>query len=98
MGHVVHAFELTSCRDRLGLGSTELRSVRDTDHLVPSHGSCLMWSMHDAAHPSRMMMIRIVLYKGCFNVYVTNTADITIRIVLYRMDVSGQDCRIHASF
>jgi hypothetical protein len=37
------------------------------------------------------------LYKDHFDVYVTNAADITIRIVLNRRDVFGQDRRIHAS-
>jgi hypothetical protein len=53
--------------------------------------------MHDAVHPSRMMIIRIVLYKARFAVYITNAGDITIRIVLNRRDVSVQDRRIHAS-
>ncbi len=51
----------------------------------------MMRSMCDAVHPFRMMIIRIVLYKDHFDVYVTNVADITIRIVLNRRDVSGQD-------
>ncbi len=38
------------------------------------------WSMGDAVHPFRMTIIRIVLYKDCFDVYVTNAWDITIRI------------------
>ncbi len=49
-------------------------------------------AMCDAVHSSTMMMIiRIVLYKYHFDVYVTNAADITIRIVLNRRNVSGQD-------
>ncbi len=44
-----------------------------------------------------MKIIGIVLYKDRFDVCVTNARDITIRIVLNRRDVSGQDRRIHAS-
>ncbi len=40
------------------------------------------------------MTNRIVFYKD-FDVYVTNAMDITIRIVLNRRDVSGQDRRMH---
>jgi hypothetical protein len=47
-------------------------------------------------HPSRTMIIRIVLYKDRFHVS-TKAGDITIKIVLNRRDVSGQDCQIHAS-
>jgi hypothetical protein len=54
-------------------------------------------SMRDAVHPSRMMIIRIVLYKDRFDVYVTNAGNITIMIVLNRRDVSGQDLRKDAS-
>ncbi len=50
-------------------------------------GSCMM----------RSIKIRIVLYKAHFGVYVTNAGDISIRIVLNRSDVSGQDRREHAS-
>jgi hypothetical protein len=56
-----------------------------------------MRSMRDAVHPSRMVIIRIVLYKDHFDVYVTNAGDITIRSVLNRRDISGEDHRIHAS-
>ncbi len=56
-----------------------------------------MQSMGDAVHTSRMVIIRIVLYKDCFDVYVTNAGDIMIRHVLNRKDVSGQVRRIHAS-
>jgi hypothetical protein len=53
--------------------------------------------MCDAVHSSTMMMIiRIVLYKDHFDVYVTNAGDITIRIFLNRRDVSRQDRRIPA--
>ncbi len=41
-----------------------------------------------------MMINRIVLYKDRFDVYVTNSGDIMIRIVLNRRDVSGQDLRV----
>jgi hypothetical protein len=61
------------------------------------HSLCVMQSMGDAIHPSRMMIMRIVLYKNRFNVYVTNSGEIMINIVLNRTDVSGQDRRIHAS-
>jgi hypothetical protein len=56
--------------------------------------SCMMRSMLDAFHPSRVIITRIVFHKDCFAVYVTNAGDITIRIVLNRResrDVSGQD-------
>ncbi len=43
--------------------------------------------MGDAVHTSRMMIIRIVLYKVSFDVYVTNAGDIMINIVLNRTDV-----------
>jgi hypothetical protein len=46
--------------------------------------------MRSAVHSSRMI-IRIVLYKDHFDVYVTKTGDITIRIVLNSRDVSRQD-------
>jgi hypothetical protein len=52
----------------------------------------LTWSMRDAVHPSRIMIIRIVFYKDRFDVYVTNAGNIAIR-----MDVSGQDLRKDAS-
>jgi hypothetical protein len=42
----------------------------------------VMRSMGGPFHSSRMMTIRIVLYKDRVDVYVTNTGDITIRIVL----------------
>ncbi len=51
------------------------------------HGPCMM----------RSIIIRIVLYKAHFDVYVTNAGDNPIRIVLDRKDVSGLDRRIHAS-
>ncbi len=55
-------------------------------------------SMDDfVGHPSKMMIISFLLYKVRFDVYITNAGDITIRIVLNRRDVSGQDRRIHAS-
>jgi hypothetical protein len=44
-----------------------------------------------------MMTIRIVLYKDRFDVYGTNAGAITIRTVLNRRDVSGQDREIRAS-
>ncbi len=53
--------------------------------------------MRDAVHPSRIMIIRIVLYKDRFDVYVTNAGNIAIMIVLKRRDVSGQDLRTDAS-
>jgi hypothetical protein len=53
--------------------------------------------MRDAVHPSKMMIISFLLYKVRFDVYLTNAGDITIRIVLNRRDVSGQDRRIQAS-
>jgi hypothetical protein len=53
--------------------------------------------MEDAVHHSRMIIIRIVLYTDRFDVYGTNAGDITIRTVLNRRDVSGQDRQIHAS-
>jgi hypothetical protein len=53
--------------------------------------------MRDVVHPSRMMIIRTVLYKDRFDLYVRNTGNITARIVLKRPYVSGQDRRIHAS-
>ncbi len=56
-----------------------------------------LWFMRDAVHPSKMMIISFLLYKARFDVYLTNAGDITIRIVLNRRDVSGQDRRIHAS-
>jgi hypothetical protein len=46
-------------------------------------------SMCDTVHPSRMMIMRIALYKSCFGVCVTNGG-------LNRKDVYGQDRRIHA--
>ena len=55
------------------------------------------WSMEDAVHHSRMIIIRIVLYTDRFDVYGTNAGDIMIRTVLNRRDVSGQDRQIHAS-
>jgi hypothetical protein len=55
------------------------------------------WSMRDAVHPSKIMIIRTVLYTVRFDVYLTNAGDITIRIVFNRRDVSGHDRRIHAS-
>jgi hypothetical protein len=45
--------------------------------------------MCDAVHPSRMVIIRIVLYKNHFDVFVTSAGNITVRIVLNRRDVSG---------
>jgi hypothetical protein len=54
--------------------------------------------MSDAVHPSRMIIIRIVLYKDRFDVYITNARYTTIRIALNRWDVSGQDRWRHASF
>ncbi len=62
-----------------------------------AYGLSVIRSMCGTFHYSRMMIIRIVLYKDHFDVYVTNTGDITIRIVLNRRDVSGQDRQIHAS-
>jgi hypothetical protein len=56
-----------------------------------------MQSMGDTVHTSRMMIIRIVLYKVSFEVYVANAGNIIIRIVSNRKEVSGQDRRIHAS-
>ncbi len=41
----------------------------------------MMQSMGDAVHTSIMVIIRFVLYKDCFDVYVTNAGDIMIRIV-----------------
>jgi hypothetical protein len=55
------------------------------------------WSMEDAVHHSRMIIIRIVLYTDRFDVYGTNAGNIMIRTVLNRRDVSGQDRQIHAS-
>ncbi len=49
-------------------------------------------SMRDAVHPSRMKIIRIVLYKDRFDVNVTTARDFTIKIVLNR-----KDHRLHAS-
>jgi hypothetical protein len=60
-------------------------------------GPCADWSMRDAVHPSRIMIIRIVFYKDRFDVYVTNAGNIAIMIVLNRRDVSGQDLRKDAS-
>ncbi len=51
------------------------------------------WSMEDAVHHSRMIIIRIVLYTDRFDVYGTNAGDIMIRTVLNRRDVSGQDVK-----
>ncbi len=52
----------------------------------------VLQSMNDAVYPSRMMIIRIVLYKDRFDVYVRNARDFTIKIVLNR-----KDHRLHAS-
>jgi hypothetical protein len=41
----------------------------------------------------RNVSIRIVLYKDCFDEYVTKTRNMIIRIVINRRNVSaGQDC------
>jgi hypothetical protein len=55
----------------------------------------MMRSMRDAVQPYRMMIIRTVLYKDRFDECATNAGDITIRVVLNRMDISWQDRRIH---
>ncbi len=79
-------------RDRLHLESSEQRSMHDEVPACP--GLCMMRSI---LLESRMMIIRIVLYKDRFYVYVINAGDITSRIVLDRRDNSGKERRIHAS-
>ncbi len=72
-----------------GQGGQKRRARKDQDlvrlaqqikgaHEPRCHEEC---SMRDAFHPSRMVIIRIVLYMDCFDVYVTNSGDIMIRIV-----------------
>ncbi len=84
---------LTLSLDMLGLESTRggidsvpqgARWVKIGAPIATLHSLCVMQSMGDAVHSSRMMIIRIVLYKDCFDVCITNAGDIMNRIVSNR--------------
>jgi hypothetical protein len=95
-------FGLTLCWLEVG-SQQNCDPWRDAVHSVPRGARWVnpmsaVWSICDAVHPSRMMIIRIVLYKNNFDVYrISQMQRILQSGCLNSRDASGQDHRLHAS-